>query len=265
MVEERGRLKISQYLAPAKRSSSAQKAMRAICDFYSPTADLSWLTIALANRTGTIVALTTPPVMAGHRQGLCGLSSVGKKGKQGVQLASGMVDGSLGKWDNLGQPPILNLQSSRKFHEVAGDNVCPSQVRGLDYLRDPRLNKGMAFTLEERQRLGIHGLLPPRFKTQEEQVELCKRNLNRYQEDLNKYVYLAGLQDRNERLFYRLLSENVEEMMPIVYTPTVGLACQKFGVIYRRPRGLFITINDRGHVYDILRNWSLSQLSLYLA
>ncbi|KAG8223817.1 hypothetical protein J437_LFUL003703 [Ladona fulva] len=115
--------------------------------------------------------------------------------------------------------------------------------------------KGMAFTLEERQILGIHGLIPPRFKTQDEQLELCSISVERYQEDLNKYIYLMSLQDRNEKLFYRLLSENVEKLMPIVYTPTVGLACQKFGLIYRRPRGLFITIYDKGHIYDILRNW----------
>ncbi|RXG56289.1 NADP-dependent malic enzyme, partial [Armadillidium vulgare] len=140
--------------------------------------------------------------------------------------------------DRIGQRP---------YHEHTGDNICPSMVRGIDYLRDPRLNKGMAFTLEERQVLGIHGLIPPRFKTQEEQVELCVKNVARYQEPLNKYIYLAGLQDRNERLFYRTLSENVEEYMPIVYTPTVGLACQKFGLIFRRPRGLFISIHDQGH------------------
>ncbi|PSN51413.1 NADP-dependent malic enzyme [Blattella germanica] len=115
--------------------------------------------------------------------------------------------------------------------------------------------QGMAFTLEERQLLGIHGLIPPRFKTQDEQLELCRLNVERYPEDLNKYIYLMGLQDRNERLFYRFLSENVHQLMPLVYTPTVGLACQKFGLIYRRPRGLFITIHDRGHVYDVLRNW----------
>ncbi|XP_035710199.1 NADP-dependent malic enzyme isoform X3 [Folsomia candida] len=148
--------------------------------------------------------------------------------------------------DRLGQRPL---------HHDAGDNVCPNMVRGIDYLRDPRLNKGMAFTLEERQRLGIHGLLPPRFKSQEEQVRLCKENVARYSEDLNKHIYLVGLQDRNERLFYRLISENVQEMLPLVYTPTVGLACQKFGLIFRRPRGLFISIHDKGHVYEVLKNW----------
>ncbi|XP_063989682.1 NADP-dependent malic enzyme isoform X4 [Diachasmimorpha longicaudata] len=115
--------------------------------------------------------------------------------------------------------------------------------------------KGMAFSLEERQTLGIHGLLPAAVKTQEEQLELCRLNLDRYTDDLSKYIYLTGLLDRNERLFYRLLSENVEKMMPLVYTPTVGLACQKFGLIYRRPRGLFISIHDKGHVYEVVKNW----------
>ncbi|XP_047105745.1 NADP-dependent malic enzyme [Schistocerca piceifrons] len=148
----------------------------------------------------------------------------------------------------------------RAYHEVTGDELCPNMVRGIDHLRDPRLNKGLAFTLAERQRLGIHGLMPPRFKTQEEQLELCKVSVERYQEDLNKYLYLIELQDRNERLFFRLLSENVEQMMPIVYTPTVGLACQKFGLIYRRARGLFVTINDAGHVYNVIKNWPESDV-----
>ncbi|XP_050315115.1 NADP-dependent malic enzyme-like [Anthonomus grandis grandis] len=150
---------------------------------------------------------------------------------------------------------FLNEEPKRCYHEVVGDIVTPGQVRGIDHLRDPRLNKGLAFTLEERQALGIHGLQPARFKTQEEQLELCRISIERYQEDLNKYLYLTELHDRNEKLFFRLLTENIEGLMPIVYTPTVGLACQKFGLIYRRPRGLFITINDIGHVFDVLKNW----------
>ncbi|XP_061388755.1 NADP-dependent malic enzyme-like [Musca vetustissima] len=149
----------------------------------------------------------------------------------------------------------INDTQTREYHEVVGDILCPSQVMGIDHIRDPRLNKGLAFTLEERQVLGIHGLQPARFKTQEEQLELCKIAVNRYSEALNKYLYLSDLQDRNERLFFRFLSENIEEMMPIIYTPTVGLACQRFGLIYRRPRGLFVTINDRGHVFDVIKNW----------
>lgn len=136
-----------------------------------------------------------------------------------------------------------------------GDGQSNSGISGLDRLKHPGLNKGMAFTIEERQTLGIHGLLPARVKSQEEQVQLCKLSIERYENPLNKYIYLMGLLDRNEHLFYRFIGENVAEMMPIVYTPTVGLACQKYGLVYRRPRGLFITINDKGHVYDVLKNW----------
>lgn len=148
---------------------------------------------------------------------------------------------------------LLNQQ--KHYHEVTGDIICPSMVQGIDHIRDPRLNKGLAFTLEERQALGIHGLMPPCFKTQAQQLEVCHFSVMKYHEDLNKFLYLSELQDRNERLFFRLLSENVDTLMPIVYTPTVGLACQKFGLIYRRPRGLFITIHDKGHCFDLLKNW----------
>ncbi|XP_011202767.2 NADP-dependent malic enzyme isoform X3 [Bactrocera dorsalis] len=154
----------------------------------------------------------------------------------------------------------IATSDSRPFHDVVGDVLCPSGVRGIDHLRDPRLNKGLAFTLEERQTLGIHGLQPARFKTQEEQLELCKIAVSRYTEPLNKYLYLVDLQDRNERLFYRFLAENIEHLMPIVYTPTVGLACQRFGLIYRRPRGLFISYNDRGYVFDVIKNWPESDV-----
>jgi malate dehydrogenase (oxaloacetate-decarboxylating)(NADP+) len=112
----------------------------------------------------------------------------------------------------------------------------PSKVTGIDYLRDPKLFKGMAFSLDERQTLGIHGLLPPRIKTQEEMAEHSMRNLRRFDDPLNKYMYMADLSERNEKLFYKVLSENTEELMPIVYTPTVGLACQKFGLAFKRPK-----------------------------
>ena len=148
--------------------------------------------------------------------------------------------------------PAPLVQSSRG---MSSDGPVPSMVNGLDYLRDPKLFKGMAFSLEERQTLGVHGLLPPRIKSLEEQAENCMRNLRRFQDPLNQYMYMVDLLDRNEKLFYKLLSENIMELMPIVYTPTVGLACQKFGLAFKRPQGLFISIHDKGHVYEVIKNW----------
>jgi malate dehydrogenase (oxaloacetate-decarboxylating)(NADP+) len=127
--------------------------------------------------------------------------------------------------------------------------------RGTAVLRDPSLNKGTAFTDAEREVLGLRGLLPPHVSTPEEQVTRVLENFRRLQTPLAKYIMLESLQDRNETLFYRVVLENPDEMMPIIYTPTVGLACQQFGHIYRRPRGLFISANDRGRVEHVLRNW----------
>merc|ERR1711994_84828 len=155
-------------------------------------------------------------------------------------------------------PVTMSMQMDRIGSRPTGtnhDNVCPSTTSGMDYLRNPRLFKGMGFALDERQALGIHGLLPPRVKSQAEQTDNCLRNIRRYKEPLNQYLYMTDLLDRNERLFYKLLSENVEELMPVVYTPTVGAACQKFGYNFRKPQGLFITIHDKGHIYDVMRNW----------
>jgi malate dehydrogenase (oxaloacetate-decarboxylating)(NADP+) len=126
---------------------------------------------------------------------------------------------------------------------------------GMALLRDPALNKGTAFTLPERNALGLRGLLPPHVLSQDEQVERILTNLRAASSDLEKYVSLNALHDRNETLFFRVLSDYPDEMMPIVYTPTVGLACQQFGHIFQRPRGLFISTNDRGHVAEIMRNW----------
>lgn len=128
---------------------------------------------------------------------------------------------------------------------------------GVRLLHDPLRNKGTAFTEVERDALGLRGLLPPHIHTQEEQVTRFLENLRRLADPLEKFVALSALHDRNEALFFRVVCDNVEEIMPFIYTPTVGLACQRFGHIFQRPRGMFISINDRGCVAQILRNWPL--------
>jgi len=127
--------------------------------------------------------------------------------------------------------------------------------RGAALLRDPALNKGTAFSEQERDVLGLRGLLPPHVATQEEQVARVLENFHRLQTPLAKYIMLSSLLDRNETLFFRVVMDHADTMMPIIYTPTVGLACQQFGQIYRRPRGLFITAQDRGRIAQIMRNW----------
>src|SRR5215203_6311614 len=127
--------------------------------------------------------------------------------------------------------------------------------RGVELLRDPLLNKGSAFTEAERNALGLRGLFPPHISTQEEQIARFMRSLQRLPDALEKYIALNSLHDRNEALFFRVLCDNIDEMQPLVYTPTVGLACQKFGHIFQRPRGIFIGANDRGRVEQVLRNW----------
>jgi malate dehydrogenase (oxaloacetate-decarboxylating)(NADP+) len=130
-----------------------------------------------------------------------------------------------------------------------------SLPKGIDLLRDPLLNKGTAFTREERQSLGLRGLLPPHVLTQDEQAKRIMTNLRRFSDPLDRYVALNSLHDRNETLFFRVVIDHIDEVMPIIYTPTVGLACQKYGQVFQRPRGIFISIEDRGHVADVLRNW----------
>lgn len=128
-------------------------------------------------------------------------------------------------------------------------------LTGMDLLHDPRRNKGTAFTEEERDRLHLRGLLPPRILSQEQQVVKVMENFHRLTSDLERHIYMIALQDRNEQLFYRVVIDHPDEMMPIIYTPTVGLACQIYGHIWRRPHGLFISAEDRGRMGRIMRNW----------
>jgi malate dehydrogenase (oxaloacetate-decarboxylating)(NADP+) len=126
---------------------------------------------------------------------------------------------------------------------------------GIDLLQDPRLNKGTAFSDRERDALHLRGLLPPRVFSVEQQLERIMENYRAQTSDLQRYVFMVALQDRNETLFYRAVVEHLAEMMPIIYTPTVGEACARFGHIFRRPRGLYVSAVDRGRIREVLRNW----------
>ncbi len=127
--------------------------------------------------------------------------------------------------------------------------------RGLALLRDPLLNKGTAFNERERDALGLRGLLPAHVLSLEEQAKRVLTNLRHLPDDLEKYVALNALHDRNEALFFRVVCDNIDEIQPLIYTPTVGLACQRFGHIFQRPRGLFISASDRGRIAELMRNW----------
>jgi malate dehydrogenase (oxaloacetate-decarboxylating)(NADP+) len=133
---------------------------------------------------------------------------------------------------------------------------------GVALLRDPALNKDAAFTEEEREILGLRGLLPARLQTMEEQVERTLENFRKKANDLEKYLFMIALQDRNKTLFYRVVIDHLDEMMPIIYTPTVGQACLEYGHIFRRPRGIFISVKDRGRMPELLRNWPFRDIRI---
>ncbi|EPS63619.1 malic enzyme, partial [Genlisea aurea] len=130
-----------------------------------------------------------------------------------------------------------------------------SVASGYSMLRDPKHNKGLAFTEKERDAHYLRGLLPPAIISQELQEKRLMQNIRDYEVPLHKYISLMELAERNERLFYKLLIDNVEELLPVVYTPTVGEACQKYGSIFRRPQGLYISLKEKGKILEVLRNW----------
>lgn len=146
--------------------------------------------------------------------------------------------------------------SVAKFPEKDLPDQEPAALhRGVKILHDPVRNKGTAFTDAEREELKLRGLLPPRVHTMAEQELRVLGNIRAKPTDLERYLYLIALQDRNENLFYRVVMNNLEEMMPIIYTPTVGQACQEFGHLFRKPRGCFLALKHKGHMADVLRNW----------
>jgi malate dehydrogenase (oxaloacetate-decarboxylating) len=144
----------------------------------------------------------------------------------------------------------------------SGRGPAPISLRGIAILSNPVLNKDAAFTEDERDTLGLRGLLPPQVMDIDAQVSLELEHVRRKGDDLERYIGLAALEDRNETLFHRVLSENLEELLPIVYTPTVGRACQEFSHQYRRPRGVWITPDDVGRVPEILRHAARDEVRL---
>jgi malate dehydrogenase (oxaloacetate-decarboxylating)(NADP+) len=146
--------------------------------------------------------------------------------------------------------PVAKLKEEPDINQEA------AQIsRGVKILHDPIRNKGTAFTDAEREELKLKGLLPPRVHTMAEQELRALANIREKPTDLEKYLYLISLQDRNENLFYRVVMNNIEEMMPLIYTPTVGQACQEFQHIFRKPRGFYVSYQDKGRVKEILQNW----------
>jgi malic enzyme len=149
-----------------------------------------------------------------------------------------------------------------KIDPATGQKYMAVSVKGHALLLNPLTNKGTAFTNRERDELNLHGLLPPDVSTVHQQLDRTYEAFRSKTSPIERYIYLSSLQDRNETLFYRLVFEHIDEMMPVVYTPVVGEACQKFSHIYRRGRGLYISFEHREHIEKILRNAEITNPSI---
>ncbi|MFN8011048.1 MAG: NAD-dependent malic enzyme [Holophagaceae bacterium] len=154
------------------------------------------------------------------------------------------------------------MDFSIKVHPSTWQRYISTPKKGEAVLMDSFLNKGTAFTAREREELDVLGLLPPAIFTIEQQLSRVYESFSAKQTNLEKFIYLASLHDRNEVLYYRLIHERIDEMLPIVYTPVVGEACQKFSHIFRRGRGLYISYDDRDRIEKVLRNYHTSEPSV---
>jgi len=156
----------------------------------------------------------------------------------------------------------MSLVKKRRYQMDSLEEPLEVIVRGTDILQEPLLNKGTAFTEEERDALGLRGLVPPKVVDIEEQVVRVLENYQKKTDPLEKFIFLTSLHDRNETLYYKVLIENLMEMTPIVYTPVVGAACQQFGHIYRKNRGMYISARDKGQIRSIFNNWNQDEIDI---
>ena len=164
------------------------------------------------------------------------------RGFRGTATAGEEGEGDESSWTAYEDPPPLTPWVR-------------SVISGVELLRNPRYNKGMSFSDEERDKMHLQGLLPPAKFSQHTQVQRVMRNVRALGSPVEQHFHLLGLLERNERLFHRVLMDHVEELLPVMYTPTVGQVCKKFSVTFNRPRGLYITSRDKGSIYHILKNW----------
>ena len=151
-----------------------------------------------------------------------------------------------------------------KRHEIdkLEHKIIHVKKRGLDLIRDPMLNKGSAFSEKEREEFNLYGLVPPHVSTFEEQIQRVTENYRRKDTDIGKYIFLEALHDRNEILYYALLLRNLEELTPIIYTPTVGMACQQYGHLFRRTRGMYISSKAKGDFKKRIYNWPEDEIDV---
>ncbi len=176
-------------------------------------------------------------------------------------LSSGVIGPSI---EEIGQLPENYIPPLLHRNEAGARHMRPLKTPqfGKDILHDPLWNKGTAFSMVERDMLGIRGLVPPAVRTIEEQLERVKQHLDNESSPEKKNLYLQDLANRNETLYFRTLVDNIGEMAPLVYTPTVGLVCQKFGDHFRRARGMYLSSADRGSMSTIVHNWSASRVDV---